>query len=106
MAKGFTLYMVKAVISGRVDEVVDLALLCKRPRDDVPSRWDAARAPAAPRVNALAIKKRPPTICGSSRLQLREGVIVHRRAGEQHRGQELDLHAQMAHPARYSRVKY
>jgi pyruvate dehydrogenase (quinone) len=25
MAKGFTLYMVKAVISGRVDEVVDLA---------------------------------------------------------------------------------
>jgi pyruvate dehydrogenase (quinone) len=25
MAKGFTLYMVKAVISGRADEVVDLA---------------------------------------------------------------------------------
>ena len=25
MAKGFTLYMVKAVISGRGDEVVDLA---------------------------------------------------------------------------------
>ena len=25
MAKGFTLYMVKAVISGRVDEVIDLA---------------------------------------------------------------------------------
>jgi pyruvate dehydrogenase (quinone) len=25
MAKGFTLYMVKAVINGRADEVVDLA---------------------------------------------------------------------------------
>ena len=25
MAKGFTLYMVKAVISGRADEVIDLA---------------------------------------------------------------------------------
>jgi pyruvate dehydrogenase (quinone) len=25
MAKGFTLYMVKAVISGRADELVDLA---------------------------------------------------------------------------------
>jgi pyruvate dehydrogenase (quinone) len=25
MAKGFTLYMVKAVLSGRVDEVIDLA---------------------------------------------------------------------------------
>jgi pyruvate dehydrogenase (quinone) len=25
LAKGFTLYMVKAVISGRADEVIDLA---------------------------------------------------------------------------------
>ena len=25
MAKGFTLYMVKAVISGRADEIIDLA---------------------------------------------------------------------------------
>jgi pyruvate dehydrogenase (quinone) len=25
MAKGFTLYMVKAIISGRADEIVDLA---------------------------------------------------------------------------------
>jgi pyruvate dehydrogenase (quinone) len=25
MAKGFTLYMVKAVLSGRADEVIDLA---------------------------------------------------------------------------------
>jgi pyruvate dehydrogenase (quinone) len=25
MAKGFTLYMVKAILSGRADEIVDLA---------------------------------------------------------------------------------
>jgi pyruvate dehydrogenase (quinone) len=25
MAKGFTLYMVKAVMSGRIDEIIDLA---------------------------------------------------------------------------------